>query len=704
MIERLNMGKVEFNEQMKRIFLITGLLGLMHFYLIGQSTNINCANAFVIEDPIEWCSGPAEFNNSNAGPSEYEASGCFEGEQNDLWFEFTAFAKAVNIVVNGDLSGIGSLNDPQLVLYSGECGGVISELRCDAANSGPDIANIFQSGLTLGQKYLIRVGGRGTNTGTFQICINNYNPPVEPGQDAITSSKLCDKSSFVVQVLSGGGLDSDEAVGTCLDIPGQGDSENQSSWFTWIAANNGALTFTITPLNPFDDIDFVLYEFPNGINDPTGKIALRCMATSCVGPTGLDETSTDLEEDLGCDVGEDGFLAALDMEPGKAYGLLINNFSDSGVGFDISFGGDGEFVGPEPQFLINVDTDSLTCDQLFEVVDNSEPGVGMITDYEWIFGEGAIPETATGSGPHNITYDSYGEKFIALTVTSELGCIVTTVEQITVARCCEEPVTLDLSADAGGGVCLGEETGVISVAGINGAPPYRYSFEGGPFSLNSEFTNLGVGDYEIEILDIKGCQISRSVSVVNAPPISVDAGDDVSVEYLGNSVQLNGSYEAEGEVTFIWNPATGVSCLGGATNCIDPVVVAPGTTTYELILTDQFGCTVSDEVTVTVINTRPVFAPNVFSPNEDGINDVFSLIGNTLAVVSIQEFVVFDRWGNKVYEAFNLPPADGSQGWDGRINGKPAQTGVYTWMAKILYIDNLDGEGEYLGGEVTLLR
>ncbi len=674
--------------------------------VLAQSDNVDCASAFTIPDPIEWCSGNTEFDNTNAGPSEFAADQCLSGTDNDLWFTFIAFAKAVNIVVNGDLGG--SINNPAVALYTGDCNGQINLLRCEVS-SGQDIVNLFRGGLTLGETYFIRIAAPPSGAGSFQICLNGFNPPVEPGQDAETASNLCDKSSFIVQVLSGGGNDPDEASGTCLDI-GFGDTESQSTWFTWIAANDGQLTFSINPLNGPDDLDWVLYELPNGIDDFTGKINIRCMASSCIGPTGLDLTSTDFNEQPGCAPGDDNFLRFLDQEEGKAYGLLINNFTDTGVGFEMEFGGDAEFEGPLPEFEIDLavgvdTTNGLTCDKLFQVTDLSIDGLNSIVAYEWNFGEGAVPQTATGQGPHSVNYETFGEKYVVLTVTSEQGCIVTAVDQVFAAPCCEDVDAISIELDrvqASG--CEGETNGSISVSGAGGFPVYLFSFEGGELSSLSTFEGLAPGDYEIAIEDRKGCVTTRMVTVGVAAPISVDAGNDTSVEFLGDPIQLDASFMAEGDVTLSWTPSESVLCPDGTTNCLDPIVTPPGTTTYTISLLDENGCVTTDMVTVEVLRLRPVFTPNVFSPNQDGFNDFFYIFGSPLSVLAIQEFVVFDRWGNKVYTASNLQPNDMTTGWDGNFNGNPADQGVYTWFARVLYLDTEGEEGEIVTGDVTLVR
>jgi gliding motility-associated-like protein len=694
---------------MKKLLLFIFLLFFFVATSFGQSTNFTCATALSIQDPIDYCSSSTEFTTANSGGSELVAVDCFQGVQNDVYFSFTAIAQAVNIVVNGEVGG--SLRDPRLVLYEGNCQDVdLAIINCEEASNGNDLVNLFQTGLVIGETYLVRVGGAGSNQGSFQLCINNYNPPIEPGQDFEDAAVLCDKSGFVIQTLSGGGQNPDEAAGTCLDV-GFTDSESQSSWTSWVAANDGTLTFAITPLNYEDDIDFVLWELPNGIDDFSGRIVVRCMASGCAGggPTGLDDNSTDVEEPPGCPSGNDNFLQALSMEEGKAYALLINNFTSTGIGISLNFGGTGEFVGPDPDFSIIVDdvvnpSTGLVCDKIFQVQNEPISGNVGIVEYEWNFGEDAIPQTAIGEGPFDVQYLTFGKKYIALTVSSDIGCKITEVREVDVGACCSNSDGLDIEVTEKQNLgCIDDQKGLIGVSGVGGFPDYDYSFNGEEFSETSRFENLELGDYEINVRDRKGCEARRTISVLEADPLEVDAGPDASVEFLGDSIQLNASYPGLNDFSITWEPTDSLRCEDGSRECLNPIVTPLGTTTYKLSIIDFEGCNVTDEVVITVLNVRPLFAPNVFSPNEDGFNDIFTLFGNEAALSAILEFDIYDRWGNQVYSARNISLGDLSQGWDGKLLGEVMEAGVYIWYAKLKYIDPNKAD-EVITGDITLLN
>ena len=119
------------------------------------------------------------------------------------------------------------------------------------------------------------------------------------------------------------------------------------------------------------------------------------------------------------------------------------------------------------------------------------------------------------------------------------------------------------------------------------------------------------------------------------------------------------------------------------------------TGTYSVKVTNYCG-TVEDAINVSFENCREVYAPNVFSPNLDGINDFFMLMDGG-DIKKIEHFAIFDRWGDLVFEQKNILSNDVSAAWDGE--GWPE--GVYTWFAEIEF---RDGKSERLKGDVMLLR
>ena len=96
----------------------------------------------------------------------------------------------------------------------------------------------------------------------------------------------------------------------------------------------------------------------------------------------------------------------------------------------------------------------------------------------------------------------------------------------------------------------------------------------------------------------------------------------------------------------------------------------------------------------------PLFVPNVFSPNGDGINDLLNVYSGS-QVNKVNFFQIYDRWGNQVYGLQEFRPNDTLLGWDGKFGGKTLNSAVFTWYAEV---EMADGKLEKLKGAVTLMR
>lgn len=517
---RLNAHK--HTKTMKKPLLLFQVFFLYIAGLQAQVANDDCTNPILISDVTSFCSPAGSFSNAGATPSNYSPASCFGSTtSNDVWFSFTPLATDVTITVRGATSGGGAggtLRSPQVALYFGACGGSINELGCDAATGGTNVAELYEGGLFVGTPYLIRVQGAGGQTGTFQLCINNYNPPVEPTSDCPRASILCDKSSFVVKSVTGAGTDNREMEdATCFENGSPGLKESNSTWFVWTCSKSGPLEFALSPLNAPDDLDFVLYRLPNGIRNCNGKQIVRCMASGlsgnqmfpspCLGPTGLRSGDPDISEDAGCsDNGDDAWLSPFNMVQGESYALVVNNFTSTGNGFSVDFGGSGEFLGPQANFTTQP---AAVCLGVPVVVnDASTFALGSITSWRWSFGANASPQTATGKGPHSIQFNQPGTIPVVLTLETNLGCKVTDIQTVVVYPKVEVD-TVIAAPD-----CNGTANGSVQITNIKmGTPPYLYSWNGGPFQASNQLSNLGVGVVGLVIRDKNNCETALAIPV-----------------------------------------------------------------------------------------------------------------------------------------------------------------------------------------------
>jgi gliding motility-associated-like protein len=117
---------------------------------------------------------------------------------------------------------------------------------------------------------------------------------------------------------------------------------------------------------------------------------------------------------------------------------------------------------------------------------------------------------------------------------------------------------------------------------------------------------------------------------------------------------------------------------------------------YKVTVYDQYGC--EGEAAVTIREQCPTrtYIPNAFSPNYDGTNDTFTVLGTDIVSLHLQ---VFDRWGTLLFESTDFTP------WDGRYRGRWVNPGVYVWVAVIEGInENAEPYTERLTGSVTVVK
>ena len=97
----------------------------------------------------------------------------------------------------------------------------------------------------------------------------------------------------------------------------------------------------------------------------------------------------------------------------------------------------------------------------------------------------------------------------------------------------------------------------------------------------------------------------------------------------------------------------------------------------------ELNCQASATMRVSV-GLCTIFAPDAFTPNDDGHNDVFFLEGSS-CVELIKELVIYDRWGEVICRKENFLPSKPSYGWDGMNRSHKAETGLYDYKATVSY-------------------
>ena len=232
-------------------------------------------------------------------------------------------------------------------------------------------------------------------------------------------------------------------------------------------------------------------------------------------------------------------------------------------------------------------------------------------------------------------------------------------------------------------MCTGDSSILEAPSGLTG---YRWSPDVNLYhisdSIVKSFTTTNT-TYYLSATTQEGCVYADTNTVVVKTAPYLNLGRDASICF-GNTIKLTGGV---GFVKYLWN-------TGDLTP--DYQVSSPGT--YSLTAEDQNGCFAKDSITVTFnecpIANNSINVPSAFSPNNDGINDVFKpVIGGD--IVSY-EFAVYNRWGQLIFKSNQL-----GKGWDGNFNGIPQIVDTYIWTCSYKFRNN---SKKFERGPVTLIR
>ncbi len=244
--------------------------------------------------------------------------------------------------------------------------------------------------------------------------------------------------------------------------------------------------------------------------------------------------------------------------------------------------------------------------------------------------------------------------------------------------------------------CFDTNDGIISIAlPDGGTAPYRFVFQKDTFSnFPKSFSQQPAGQYRISYLDAHNCQADTVFALKNPTELRAELSGATTV-MLGDSLSLQASVNVPIEriKQILWQPAA--ACV----RCEMVKFLPLHTMTYRVSVIDTNGCTAQAKHEVRVDAQVPIFVPNAFSPNGDGINDELR--------VSISEGVdkmlfvrVFNRWGNLISEVRNVE--NNGTIWNGAdSNGVLQKNDVYLLQ---IIARMINGREEVWSVDVNLLR
>ncbi|MBL8001323.1 MAG: PKD domain-containing protein [Flavobacteriales bacterium] len=268
---------------------------------------------------------------------------------------------------------------------------------------------------------------------------------------------------------------------------------------------------------------------------------------------------------------------------------------------------------------------------------------GDSVSYSWDMGDGTVLTTTDVS----YTYNTPGTYFVTLSVT-DLGCGQN--DQMTLVVNVENTIPVAIAGDAV--ICPGQVATLDGTSSQNGAT-YLWS-TGQPMPVINVWDP---GQYVLTVTT-STCSGTDTVDVVEAPVLELSSRFSACPnEDLVLSVPIEGT-------SYSWN--TGSSER-------EAYVVGPGE--YIFTVVSMQGCTYVDTITVDPLySDARLYAPNAFTPDGDGLNDVWSVTGYGEKEV---ELTVFNRWGEQIYSTNSL-----LKPWDGTYNGQPVKQDVYVYVMK----------------------
>jgi len=308
----------------------------------------------------------------------------------------------------------------------------------------------------------------------------------------------------------------------------------------------------------------------------------------------------------------------------------------------------------------------------------------------WNFDDGS---SSTDVQPSHF-FGSPGLYSVELTVTTQNQCTSSYADTIRVYK---TPVLSITGKDT---ICINsseEFEGVLTAP--DSTITWQWSFGNGASSQvqNPSVIYSSAGDFNIQLIAANklGCSDSANHGVNVVPlPTATPVTNPITI-ISGGSAQLNMNYSGP-IVSYNWLPPQYLDC----TDCPQPTANPVRTTDYTVQVLDRHGCKNSGNITVKVVcGDQNFFIPNTFSPNGDGVNDVFYLRGSGL--FRINSLMIFNRWGEIVFEKKNLSINDQLGGWDGMYKGKKAKPDVYIYQIEIVCNN---GETIKYAGNVALIQ
>ena len=282
--------------------------------------------------------------------------------------------------------------------------------------------------------------------------------------------------------------------------------------------------------------------------------------------------------------------------------------------------------------------------------------------------------------------------YIIEVTNNDIGCITYDTLVLTLQE--QDLVDVDLLITPP--TCMGFENAIIEIENIiGGYGPFNISLDGNDYGERLDIQYLTVGEHELTIVDSLGCILDSLVVVDTSNLLSVILPMDTTLIF-GQTIDVLADINLPSDSIsqILWS--SNVPCEGCRSFDFRP----DRNMTISIEVTDINGCIEEKEFRIRVNRPDNLPFPHIFSPNGDGLNDVFYLPLET-GLQSIEYIKIYDSWGGLMHESLNPILGDPSSGWDGNVSGQQAAMAVYIVEALVTLVDGT--QVPYIG-DVTLIR
>lgn len=309
--------------------------------------------------------------------------------------------------------------------------------------------------------------------------------------------------------------------------------------------------------------------------------------------------------------------------------------------------------------IANFGYSNLLCTTLpVQFSDSSVVSGEAVTQWSWIY-NGA--EWSTLQNPDR-TFAA-GPQTIKLVATSTDGCMSDTVSKMFNIN--PSPDVNFTFSDA----CKNSLVNFSAVDNSGTVTNWKWTFGDGGIALTQDttyaYTAGGVYPVKLYATAANGCYSDSLQKNITIYSTNAFAGND-TIAAANQPVQL----QATGGINYSWSPAAGLN----NPNISNPIATINSTQTFVVKAFTPLGCETYDAVTIKIYDGPEIYLPNAFTPNGDGLNDIFK--GTMVGLKEFKFMKIFNRFGQEIFYT-----TDAQNGWDGTWKGKQQNSGVYVVIA-----------------------